>query len=105
VDFEYEIPGAHIAIPPNSMPIGFRINPADADPEQDPSSFGQVNVVFFQLAGQIVPASLVFFLRQNRLSLPDLPYVMIVHITVVGRTDAGGALVTNETRYTVELIP
>jgi hypothetical protein len=102
VDFEYEIPGARIAIPANSAPTGFRINPVDADPELTPSPFGQVNAVVVQLDGQLVPSTLVQFLRQNRQSLPALPYIMIIHIRARGRTDSGNLLETNEIRYTVE---
>lgn len=102
IDFEYEIPSARIPIPSNSAPTGLRINPADADPDQNPNSFGQVNVIFAQLDGQLVPSSLVLFLRQNQPSLPQLPYVMIIHITAHGRTDSGERMVSNEIRYTVE---
>lgn len=105
LDFEYEIPGARIAIPANSMPTGLRINPADADPELNPSPFGQVNTVFAQLDGQLVPSSLVLFLRQNQPSLPAPPYVMIIHLRARGRTDSGDSLESNEVRYTVEWLP
>jgi hypothetical protein len=101
-DFEYEVPGSHVAIPANSAPAGYRINPANADPDTNPNSFGQVNTIFVQLDGQLVPSTLVLFLRQNQPSLPALPYVMIVHVTARGRTDSGEVLVTNEVRYTVE---
>jgi hypothetical protein len=102
-DFVYEIPGSRIAIPENSAPTGFRINPANADPEANPNPFGQVNTIFIQLNGQLIPSTLVLFLRQNQQSLPALPYVMIIHVTARGRTDSGDVLVTNEVRYTVEL--
>ena len=102
IDFEYEIPGAHIAVPSSSMPTGQRINPADADPATTPNPFGQVNVVFVQPDGQLVPSTLVDFLRQNQPSLPALPYNMIIHITARGRTDSGDLLVSNEIRYTVQ---
>jgi hypothetical protein len=102
IDFEYEIPGARISIPSSSSPTGLRINPANADPESNPSPFGQVNVVFVQLDGQLVPSNVVYFLRQNQPSLPALPYVMIIHITARGRTDSGESMVSNETRYTIE---
>lgn len=101
IDFEYEIPGARIAIPSNSMPTGFRINPFFG-PE---NSFGRPNTIFVQLDGQLVPSALVQFLRQNQPSLPQLPYVMIIHIRVRGRTDSGELLVSNEIRYTVEWLP
>ncbi|MGH8005991.1 MAG: hypothetical protein ACREQ3_03185 [Candidatus Binatia bacterium] len=102
IDFEYEIPGARISIPSSSAPTGLRINPADANPDTNPNPSGQVNVVFTHLDGQLIPSRLVLFLRQNQLSLPALPYVMIIHVTVRGRTDSGNVLVSNETRYTVE---
>lgn len=101
IDFEYEIPGARLAVPMNSMPTGFRINPSDADPDT-PSPFGQVNAIIVQPDGQMVPQSLVQFLRQNEPSLPQVPYIMIIHITAHGRTDTGDALESNELRYTFE---
>jgi hypothetical protein len=101
-DFVYEIPGSRVAIPENSAPVGYRLNPANADPDANPNSFGQVNTIFVQLDGQLVPSTLVLFLRQNQPSLPAPPYVMIVHVTARGRTDSGDALVTNEIRYTIE---
>ncbi len=102
IDFEYEIPGAHISIPASASTVGFRINPANADPETNINPFGQVNIYLGHLEGQLVPASLVLFLRQNQPSLPALPYNMLIHITVRGRTDSGDLLVTNEIRYSVQ---
>ncbi len=102
IDFQYEIPGAHINIPAHSAPTGLRINPVNTDPETDPSSFGQVNVIFAQLDGQLIPSTLVAFLRQNQPSLPQLPYNMIIHLTARGRTDSGDAVVSNEIRYAVQ---
>jgi hypothetical protein len=102
LDFQYEIPGATISIPSHSALVGWRINPANADPEDNPNSFGQVNVIFAQLDGQLVPSTLVAFLRQNQPSLPQLPYNMIIHLTAQGRTDNGDVLVSNEIRYSVQ---
>ena len=102
LDFDYEIPGARISIPSNSSSIGARINPVDTDPDTSPSPFGPPNVYIGQPAAQMVPASLILFLRQNRQVLPQLPYVMIIHITAHSRTDAGEQLTSNEIRYTVE---
>lgn len=104
IDYTYEVPGSRIGIPSHSAPVGFRINPADA-PEDTQNPFGQVNVFLGHLTGQIVPAHIIAFLRQNEPSLPQLPYVMIVHITARGRTDGGDVLVSNEIRYTIEWIP
>lgn len=104
IDYTYEVPGARISIPSFSAPVGFRINPAGAsDDTQNP--FGQVNVFLGHLTGQIVPPHIIAFLRQNQPSLPQLPYVMIVHITARGRTDSGDVMVSNEIRYTIEWIP
>ena len=104
IDYEYEVPGSRISIPSSSAPVGFRINPADA-PEGTINPFGQVNVFLGQLTGQIVPPQIISFLRQNEPSLPQLPYVMIVHITARGRTDSGDIIESNEIRYTIEWTP
>ena len=101
LDFEYEIPGSRISIPPNSSSVGIRINPANADPDTSPSPFGPPNVYIGLPEGQIVPASLVLFLRQNRQTLPQLPYTMIVKMTAHARTDAGDGLDSNEVSYTI----
>jgi hypothetical protein len=108
VDFEYEIPGARISIPASSAPTGIRINANAArndstgDTEPKPSPFGQENIAFIQLDGQLVPTRIVDFLRQNEPSLPELPYVMIIHIRAIARSDSGEKMTSNETRYTVE---
>jgi hypothetical protein len=102
IDFEYEIPGSRIAVPMNSMPTGFRINPSNANPDTTSAPFGLVNAILVQPDGQMIPSTLVQLLRQNEPSLPQVPYVMIIHITAHGRTDTGDTLVSNELRYTVE---
>jgi len=102
IDFKYEIPGARIAIPASASTVGFKIPPANADPKKTSNPFGQVNIYLGHLEGQLVPASLVLFLRQNQASLPELPYNMVIHITARGRTDSGDLLVTNEIRYSVQ---
>ncbi len=102
IDFDYEIPGAHISVPSSSSVVGFRIPPANADPAKVVNPFGQVNIYLGHLEGQLVPASLLLFLRQNQPSLPALPYNMVIHITARGRTDSGDLLVTNEIRYSVQ---
>ena len=43
IDFDYEIPGAHINIPSSSSVVGFRISPANA-PDTVVNPFGQVNI-------------------------------------------------------------
>jgi hypothetical protein len=104
IDFRYEIPGANMSIPSNSAPVGWRLNPANADPDTNPNSFGQVNVIFAQLDGQLISSTLITFLRQNQPSLPKLPYNMIIHLTARGRSDSGDAIETNEIRYSVQWI-
>ena len=99
-DFEYEIPGARIGMPSHSSSVVVRINPADSTV---PSPFGPPNVYIGQPDAQMVPASVILFLRQNRQTLPQLPYPMIVRITARGRTDAGERVTTNEIRYTLQL--
>jgi len=101
LDFEYEIPGSRIGIPPHSSSVGIRINPAGSDPDTSPSPFGPPNVYIGNPQGQIVPASLVLFLRQNQQALPQLPYTMIVKMTAHARTDAGDGLDSNEVSYTI----
>ncbi len=101
-DFEYEVPGARIGMPSHSSSVVVRINPADSTV---PSPFGPPNTYIGQPDAQMVPASVVLFLRQNRQVLPQLPYPMIVHITARGRTDAGQRVTTNAIRYTLQLTP
>jgi hypothetical protein len=102
VDFEYEVPGSQIKVPSSSAPTGIRINPSNADPTTNQNPSGQVNVYIGQLTGQLIPAHTITFLRQNQASLPQLPYVMIIHVTAKGKTDNGAGIVSNETRYTFE---
>lgn len=106
-DFEYEIPGARIGMPSHSSSVVVRINPVDPDGDPEtpppPSPFGPPNVYIGQPDAQMVPASVILFLRQNRQTLPQLPYPMIVRITAQGRTDAGEHVTTNEIRYTLQL--
>jgi len=112
-DFEYEIPGARIGMPSHSSSVGVRINPVyDPDPDNNPDTepppplpnpFGPQNVYVGQPEAQMVPASVILFLRQNRQTLPQLPYPLIVRITARGRTDAGERATTNEIRYTIQL--
>ncbi len=98
LDFEYEIPGSRLGLPSHSSSVGIRINPSDSTA---PSPFGPTNVYIGLPEAQIVPASLVLFLRQNRQSLPELPYTMIVKMTAHARSDAGQGYVSNEIRYTI----
>ncbi|NOT54910.1 MAG: hypothetical protein HOP18_09920 [Deltaproteobacteria bacterium] len=102
LDFEYEIPGARISLPSHSSSMVARINPADSEA---PTPFAAPNIYIGQPDAQMIPASVVLFLRQNRQVLPALPYPLIVHITARGRTDAGQRVTTNAIRYTVQFTP
>ena len=108
-DFDYEIPEARIGIPSHSSSVSVRINPADPDGDPEtpppPSPFGAPNVYIGQADSQMVPASLILFLRQNRQVLPQLPYPLIIHIKARGRTDSGETLTANEIRFTIQLTP
>lgn len=101
LDFEYEVPGSRIGLPAHSSSIGIRLNPINANPDTSPSPFGPPNVYIGLPEAQIVPASVVLFLRQNRQTLPQLPYTMIVKMTAHAHSDAGQNLVSNEIRYTI----
>lgn len=102
ITFKYEIPGAKIAIPSNTAPNGQRVNPANS-PETAPS--GAPNVIFYQPTGQLIPSTLVLFLRQNILSFPPLPFPMVIRATAFGVADNGDKFVANEVSYTVEFLP
>jgi hypothetical protein len=101
LDFEYEIPGSRIGLPVHTSAVGIRINPISTDPNAPPSPFGPTNVYIGLPEAQIVPASVVLFLRQNRQTLPELPYTMIVKMTAHARSDTGQNLTSNEIRYTI----
>jgi len=101
LDFEYEIPGSRISLPSHSSSVGIRINPSDTDPAKAPNPFGAPNIYIGLPEAQIVPASVVLFLRQNRQSLPQLPYTMIVKMTAHAQSDSGHGYVSNEVRYTI----
>jgi hypothetical protein len=102
ITFEYEVPGARIAIPSNTVPNGQRINPANST-EVAPS--GAPNVIFYQPTGQMISAATVLFLRQNILSFPPLPFPLVIHATAFGVSDNGDKFVTNEVSYTVQFLP
>ena len=111
LDFEYEIPGSRIGVPAHSSSVGIRINPAPVATSDNPppgtpspppdSPFGPPNVYIGLPEAQLVPASLVLFLRQNRQTLPQLPYTMIVKMTAHANSDAGQSLTSNEISYTI----
>jgi hypothetical protein len=102
ITFEYEIPGAKIAIPANTVNAGQRINPVNSE---EPTISGAPNVIFYQPTGQLVANATVLFLRQNILSFPPLPFPMIIRTTAFGVSDTGNEFVTNEISYTIEFLP
>jgi len=100
--FEYEVPEATIAIPSNTAPNGQRINPANSD-EIGPG--GAPNVIFYQPTGQLIPSTIILFLRQNILSFPPLPFPMVIRVTAFGVADDGTEYVANEISYTIQFLP
>jgi len=96
ITVRYEIPGAGISIPENSISFGVRINPTTST---DEVSSGQVNLVYAQLVGQMLPEQFVTFLEQNQNSLPATPYSMSAFFRARGQADNGIRYTTNEISY------
>ena len=93
----YEVPGAAIQVPDNSISFGQRILPASSDQQ---TTSGQANLIFAELVGQLVPANIIVFLNQNVNLLPATPYLMNAFITARGQSDTGENYETNEIGYT-----
>jgi hypothetical protein len=89
----YEVPGAAIALPENTITLGLTIPPASSFVE--PSS-GQPGLVYSQLVGQIVPAQMMVFLNQNENQLPTPPYDMDAYFRARGQADNGTRYTSNE---------
>ena len=96
----YEIPGAGIPLPSNSVATGQRINPSTSD---DDASSGQTNLLYIQLAGQIVPSSMIVFLNQNVNRLPQTPYTMNVFFVAKGQSENGTRYESNQIGYTLTI--
>lgn len=96
ITVRYEIPGAGIPIPENSISMGLRINPTTS---LEQASSGQVNLVYTQLEGQMLPAQFLTFLDQNSNNLPATPYAMNAFFRARGQSDDGTRYTTNEIGY------
>ncbi len=96
ITVNYEIPGAGITPPENSISSGIRINPVNTF---DESSSGQVNLIYAQLVGQMIPEQMMTWLEQNRNSLPATPYSMNAFFRARGQADTGTRYTTNEIGY------
>ena len=96
ITVEYEIPGAGITPPENSISFGLRINPTTS---LDESSSGQVNLVYSQLVGQMLPEQMITWLDQNQNVLPSTPYSMNAFFRARGQADNGTRYTTNEIGY------
>ncbi len=92
----YEIPGAAIAIPENSITVSVQINPSGS--EEDAAS-GQTNLVYSQLLGQMLPEQMIAFLNLNANDLPSVPYAMNAYFQARGRAVNGARYTTNEVGY------
>lgn len=96
VTVEYEIPGAGITPPENSISVGWRINPTSS---LDESSSGQPNLIYAQLVGQMLPEQMLTWLEQNRNVLPATPYSMNAFFRAKGQADNGTRYTSNEIGY------
>ena len=98
----YDVPGASIAIPDNSITFGQNIPPTSSTAT---TSSGQVNLIFVTLLNQIVNNELMVFLNQNANRLPVTPYSMNVNIVAKGQSDNGTHYTTNEIGYQLTIVP
>jgi len=96
ISVRYAIPGAGIPIPENSISFGVRINPTSS---QDQAASGQVNLVYSQLVGQMLPEQMITFLAQNQNGLPAPPYSMNAFFRAKGQADNGRRFTSNEIGY------
>jgi len=96
ISVRYEIAGAGIGLPTQSITVGQNI-PSASTTVVGPS--GVPNLIFLNLQGQIVPASVVVFLNQNVNHLPATPYLMNVFMVARGQSDDGTNYQTNEIGY------
>ncbi len=96
ITVQYEIPGAGISPPENSISSGIRVNPTNT---LDESSSGQPNLVYAQLVGQMLPEQIMTWLEQNRNVLPATPYSMNAFFRARGQADNGTRYTTNEIGY------
>ena len=92
----YEIPGAGITPPENSISFGLRINSASS---QDESSSGQPNLAYAKLLGQMIPEQMISWLEVNRNNLPGEPYSMNAFFRAKGQSDSGTRYTSNEIGY------
>lgn len=103
------VEGSSIHPPSTSLPLGLVLGPASQSREADctngsiPSSF---NFPSTNLANQfVVPPDTMEWINLNRASLPEPPFTMTVHASVVGITTAGDQFTSNELDFFVELTP
>lgn len=101
ISIRYDVPGATVQVPPNSVSFGQTIPSASSTGE---SASGRPNVIFAQLVGQIVPRTIVLFLNQNALRLPATPYLMNVYLVARGQADDGTAYESNEIGYQLTIV-
>lgn len=93
---QYEIPGAGIAPPETTIFTGLRINPTSST---DENSTGQVNLIYAQLVGQMLPEPIVTWLEQNINVLPSTPFQMIAEFEAFAQSDDGTRYISNPIDY------
>jgi hypothetical protein len=105
IDIRYEAPGSSVQIPSHQIVTGFQV-PAASSTLPGPS--GQPNLVYVEMVGQFVPATIMDFLRENESVLPARPYQLNVYTTANGRSEVGKQYRSNEVGYTFtvdQLVP
>ena len=96
IGVDYEIPGAGIVPPSNTISTGVRINPTTTT---DEAPSGQVNLVYAQLTGQMIPEFIMTWLEQNRNVLPTTPYSMSATFRAFAISDDGTRYISNPISY------
>jgi hypothetical protein len=96
IEIQYDVPGAAVAVPDHAVPTGFRINPSSSTIE---ATSGLPNLVYAGLVGQLVPATIVDFLKIYASQLPQPPYLMTATLVAVGQSQSGDDYRSNPVDY------
>ncbi|MFP6663205.1 MAG: hypothetical protein VCC00_03270 [Deltaproteobacteria bacterium] len=96
IAIEYNVPGAAVDVPDHAVPTGFRINPSSSTTE---ATSGVPNLVYAELVGQLVPATIVDFLTIYANQLPQRPYLMTATLVAVGQAQNGDHYRSNPVSY------
>lgn len=96
IEIEYDVPGAAVDVPDHAVSTGFRINPSSSTTE---ATSGLPNLVYAELVGQIVPATIVDYLKIFANQLPQRPYLMTATLVAVGQSQNGDHYRSNPVGY------